>query len=88
MKYEVIDSGVCICTAAPMGTGGLEGYMEDEEYKFKEMRKIETGERYYRVYHQRAKDEKPYYETCGPGIFSQHFKKQDDQTHSIAKSID
>ena len=64
---ESIDSGICICKVPPMGKDGLEGYMENDEYRY-EFINIK-GKGYYRVYH-----EDNYYETCGSKVFTRYFK--------------
>ncbi len=59
----------CICTEAPMGAGGLEGYNAKEKYKYQYLEKDRNGRPYYRVYHSYD-----YYETCGTTMFKSHFK--------------
>lgn len=78
----VLEQGMCMCKYAPMGHGGLEGYMEDMDYRYERlMSPGAPSEQWYRVYHHptfkdiRGTDqEEPYYETCSIGIFQQHFK--------------
>jgi hypothetical protein len=31
---ESLESGICICKVAPMGNDGLEGFIENDEYKY------------------------------------------------------
>lgn len=64
---ESVVNEICICKIAPMGSDGLEGFMENEEYKYEFLKIKDKG--YYRVYH-----DENYYETCGPKIFNRYFK--------------
>jgi hypothetical protein len=70
----VLQRGWCTCTAAPMGHAGLEGYMDNMDYQFERMMTPSMpSEQWYRVYHHKSADEDNYYQTCGYGIFHQHF---------------
>jgi hypothetical protein len=78
MEYEKLP--LCECIAAPMGRGGLEGFVEGTEYRYEHCHspkedkfgipRPDGGTHWYRVYHS-----EDYYETCNPGIFKQHFKE-------------
>jgi hypothetical protein len=71
----VLERGYCTCTAAPMAHGGLEGYMDNMDYKYELM--MDSGipsAQWYRVYHHQDPDEDVYYQTCNSGIFKQHFR--------------
>ena len=63
---SINNEGICICKIAPMGSNGLEGFEENEEYKY-ELRDL-NGRKYYRVYHKDG-----YYETCGIKTFNKFF---------------
>lgn len=78
----VIESGMCMCKYAPMGHGGLEGYMDNMDYKYERM--MEPGipsAQWYRVYHHPDPDDDQYYQTCGKGMFAQHFEIFKIDTH-------
>ena len=66
---EKIGTGMCTCTVAPMGEGGLEGFEDKTEYKYEKMSKGQNGKPYFRLYHDDGS-----YETCGSGTFSRFFK--------------
>lgn len=68
-KEKVLSGGQAVCTVAPLGRGGLEGYSEGERYRF-ERCKGRNG-KYFRVYPENGLQ---YYETCGPGMFKKYFE--------------
>jgi hypothetical protein len=63
---ESLETGICTCKVAPMGNDGLEGFIENDEYKYEYIFIKNKG--YYRIYL-----EEDYYETCGPNIFKRYF---------------
>lgn len=73
---NVLKEGKAVCTYAPMGNNGLEGYQEGLAYRFQYMDKDKNGKPYYRVY---PSDDSNgcghYYETCGPNTFHDYFKE-------------
>ncbi|MGU5794326.1 hypothetical protein ACV1DW_15955 [Aeromonas hydrophila] len=71
-ENHIEEQGECLCTLAPAGTAGLEGYVEGEKYQFQRMSHDKHGKPYYRMF---PSGEWPdYYETCGVSDFNRHFK--------------
>lgn len=64
---DIKDEGICICKVAPMGNSGLEGFNENEEYKY-ELKVDKNGKEYYKIYHT-----DDYGETCGSKTFKTFF---------------
>jgi hypothetical protein len=64
---EIKEEGICICKIAPMGYAGLEGFDENQEYKY-ELKLDKSGKEYYKIYHT-----EDYAETCGVKTFKKYF---------------
>jgi hypothetical protein len=70
----VIQEGVCKCYKEPLCKGGLEGYDLGDHYRFQLVRGRKGP--HYRVYPGAIGsgwEGDTYYETCGGGLFREHF---------------
>jgi hypothetical protein len=63
---ESLQEGICICKVAPMGRDNLEGFVENDEYKYEYLFVKDKG--YYRIYFDDGS-----YEACSPKIFKRYF---------------
>ena len=45
-ENHIEEQGECLCTLAPAGTAGLEGYVEGEKYQFQRMSHDKHGKPY------------------------------------------
>jgi hypothetical protein len=70
-NIEILKTGTCECTTAPMGDNGLEGFTYALTYKFEYVKSF-INKPYYRIY---LNDD--YYETCSKITFNKYFKIKD-----------
>lgn len=66
---EILSFGVCKCIREPQGDFGLEGYSNNEKYRFQLM--SDSKSKYFRLY---PNNDSEYYECCEPGVFRKHFE--------------
>jgi len=77
---EVMSKGVCECIYAPMGQGGLEGFVLADEYYY--VKKKDIHGIYYKIYHDIE-----YAETCGVKYFDKYFKHVRDEIPANYKEL-
>lgn len=76
----LLETGKCRCEIAPMGRAGLEGYNEKQLYLYAKL--VNSTGNYYRIYHDPG-----YYETCGVGIFHEHFSIVKEHGKGLQKQL-
>ena len=75
-RPTIFTEGKAKCVFEPRGRNGLEGYDQDDIYRFQ---RCSNGENYIRVFPGSAHpewdvSEGKYYETCGPNEFLKFFE--------------